>query len=245
MKYKILDLIVFLALFISCSKKADFNELIDSAGFHLERVNRLKTGYEDSQEVRELLDKALKESEKAVELRPESPEANGLYARALYASGRIQEAYGASVVCLRADSLNSNGNLAMGNVFRRTGDLEKAEFYIERAVLSDSSDLYLKYSLALLYQERRKFFDAESILENLLDKEPDNIRFLYSLAAVNEEQRDLVKAERLFRELTEKEPENPDLWRSYAMLLEKGGDTAGSKILYFKADSIEYSLNNE
>lgn len=245
MKYKLFAGFLLLGIMLNCSKRANFNELVDSASFHLEQINRLKTEYEDSDEVRELLKKALSESKKAVEINPESPTANGLYARALFASGETEKAHEAAEISIAADSLSFHGNLAMGNIYRKIGDLEKAEYFYSRAVLSDSSDVYARYSLALLLQQRRKLADAEGILERLVQIEPDNIRFLYSLAAVNEEQADLVKAERLFRLLSEKRPEDAELWRAYARLLEKGGDTVRAKTLYYKADSIEYKLYNE
>ncbi len=232
-------------LFSACSKKASYDELIDSVSFRLDRVNRLKKGYENSEEIQRHLEKALSESKKAVEIQPKSPDANGLYARVLFAMGETEKSLFYAEASMSADSLNFHGNLAAGNVYRRIGDLQKAEFYIQRAVLSDSSDLYARYSLALLLQQRRKLKDAEDILEILVNEEPDNIRFLYSLAAVNEEQMDLVKAERLFKELTEKDPHDPELWRAYARLLEKGGDTTGAKVLYFRADSIEFSGNED
>lgn len=225
---------------VKCSKQASFSQAMESADYHLEQINRNKIEYSNTQEQEELLDKVLQESKYALELNPQSSDANGLYARALLAKGKMEEAYTYARKAIDIDPENFQGNIVMGHIRRKLGDLKASEAYYRTAIRAKSDDVFAIFSLSLLLQEMKHLKEAESLLVVLVEEEPENIRFLYSLASVYEDQRDLINSAEYYKLLLDTISEDPNLWRAYARVIEMGGDTNKARYLYSIADSIEF-----
>ena len=244
--FPIFKLIAFsiLVLLVNCTHKISYSAAVDSAKVELEMLNRTTLETIDQDEFNQHLDRAEHFIEIAVNQHPDSAEANGLYARVLFARGDVEQAYRYAYQAFQLDSQNYQANMAMGNVMRKLGDLNSAELHYKRAVKINAEDNYGIFALVLLQQQRKHFTEAESLLEVLVEREPRNVRFLYSLATVYEEQFDLIKAATAYEKLLEMEKDNPDLWRAYARVIERGGDTNRARHYNFIADSIQYHLND-
>ncbi len=225
---------------LKCSKEVSFSQALESAVYHLEQLNRSKTEYSITEEEEELLDRVMWESRHALQLNPESPDANGLYARALLAKGELEEAYTYARKAIDIDPENFQGNIVMGHIRRKLGDLKAAETYYRVSIRTKSDDVFAIFSLSLLLQEMKHLQEAESLLVVLVEKEPENIRFLYSLASVYEDQRDLINSAEYYELLLDTISDDPNLWRAYARVIEMGGDTNKARYLYSIADSIDF-----
>ncbi|KQC14736.1 MAG: hypothetical protein APR63_00040 [Desulfuromonas sp. SDB] len=241
--FKLIALII-LALMVNCTHKISYSAAVDSAKVELEMLNRTTLETIDQDDFNQHLDRAEHFIDIAISQQPDSAEANGLYARVLLARGDVEQAYSYAYRAFQLDSLNYQANLSMGNVMRRLGDLNSAELHYKRALKINSADNYGVFALALLQQQRKHFTEAESLLVILTEREPHNLRFLYSLATVYEEQFDLIKSAEVYEQLLEMENDNPELWRSYARVIEMGGDTNRARHYNFIADSLQYHLHD-
>lgn len=151
---------------------------------------------------------AVEEFRKAVELNPNLPSVNGLFAKALRDSGRLDEAIPYFRKELEVNPFDYNANLYLGvYLYNREQRYEEALEHFARALKVRPGDLAVRFQIALVYILQNRVDEALPIVEDIVKQVPDFqeghvtlARLYFRLRRTEEAQHHREIAERLRQE---------------------------------------------
>ncbi len=179
-----------------------------------------------------LIEKALKNSETALKLAPDDPEAHALSASVKYQQGDIEGAIKEATTALKSDPGNITALVQMANTRIADKDPAGALKYIDIAIQHhpDTIDLYqLKIATHL---KEKQFDQAIASYHELIARFPDRDDFKKALADVYAETGALDKAEETLRARITSKPDNVTAIIDLAIFLRKhrGNDQAEAEL---------------
>lgn len=125
---------------------------------------------------------ALTAFDKALELNPDYLEAKIEKSSVLLRMKRREEAIKIldRIVSKCQEVLSGNAalNTRLGNLYRKSGEPEKAILFLEHALAVDSTDSKSFYYLGRCWEDRGDYNRAYHFYQRALAKDPDNMRYL-------------------------------------------------------------------
>lgn len=110
---------------------------------------------------------------KAVQLDPNLPEAHGLYAQALEATGDPDHAMGQFRAELKNNPYDYNSNLQVGVLLTEDHQFDEAMKYFRRALNTRPGDIATRYQIATIHFQQGQTEEAKRELEAIVKEAPD------------------------------------------------------------------------
>lgn len=156
---------------------------------------------------------ALADFQKAVELNPKLPSANGYLGRALLATGDMAGAAIALKNELRQNPNDFEANLHLAVLLKQDQEYSAAKQHLERALLVRPGDVRVRYQLATIALAEGQVESARGTLESIVNESPHFVEAHVTLATVYyrlkrkaDGDRERAIVEKLNKELQERQP---------------------------------------
>ena len=96
--------------------------------------------------------------------------------------------------------------------YRKKGSLDKAIYYMQKAVDKDPDSLYLQKELALLYLHEKNNLKALSIIEQILKKDPGYIPALIISGRINQRLKHIDDAKKAYEKVIAIDPRQQNIY---------------------------------
>ena len=178
------------------------------------------------------LSEAHKQLERCLQLNPDSLEAHrmlaGIYAASVGEGGpdpKVQELAGKAVAqyeeVLRLDPSDAQSLFALGRLYFRLQQPDKAEQYMKRFTERSDGSLEGFYYLTLIYAGQKKFDQALETLGNMEKLRPESMQIQLLKADILENLGRVEEAEKLYQRQIETAPAEPAPYQQFARMLLK------------------------
>ncbi len=178
------------------------------------------------------LAEAHKQLERCLQLAPDNLEAHrmlaGLYAASVGEGGtdpKVQELAQKAVTqyeeVLRLDPSDAQSLFALGRLYYRLQQPEKAEQYMKRFATRSDGSLEGSYYLTLIYAGQKKYAEALETLGNMEKLRPESLQIQLLKADILENLGRVAEAEKIYQRQIETSPAEPAPYQQYARVLLK------------------------
>lgn len=169
------------------------------------------------------VDEAMRDFQKALELRPDQGKDHNNLGKALLEKGRMSEAMEEFQTALRISPYDSEAENNIGAVYLQKGDLDEAIVHLRKAVQSrwSNAEAYINLGSALL--QKREFDDAIVAYSATLALQYDHAESHYSIANAFRQKGDLDDAILHYRLALELRPDYADAHNNLGNALRQQG----------------------
>jgi len=142
-----------------------------------------------------------------IDLRPWIVQGYELKAKAHDQLGEVEEAIAALEESLLYDRTYVENVKFLGELYERTGQLERAQQLYSRA-LTNVTDPDMQYRLALLFMDQERHGEASSLLRELSQKYPGNRQIRMAFGRALRDHKRYAEAAEIFEEALQSDPDN-------------------------------------